>query len=128
MYVANVAPTFALPQLLVDGAPITGATMTAGADVTLIASWPPAAAEDYLWFDPASQTLATRHESLRVSWFATAGAIDVDSSGVAEDDPATTQVSTTWHAPTTPGPVTLWWILRDARGGIATQTIALTVQ
>jgi hypothetical protein len=116
-YVANRNPTL-LPFTL-DRAP-------GGSDVTLRAAWPDDAAESYLYFDPAHQALVDRRESMRVSWFATGGTIDVDASAVGEDDGAT-EVSTTWH---TPGPGTAWvWIvLRDARGGIATQAHIVTLE
>jgi hypothetical protein len=117
-YVANANPTLD-PLVLSD--------VMAGSDVELVASWPAAAAESYLYFDPQSQTLVTRREAMRLSWFATAGSLDVDASAVGEDGGATS-VSTTWHVPATPGAVTIWLVLRDARGGIVTQTIPVTVR
>ena len=117
MYVANQNPTL-LPFALPD--------VAAGETVTLTASWPADAAESYLYYDPESQTLVYRREAMRVSWFATGGEIAVDASAVAEDSDATS-VSTTWRAPATPGPATLWFVLRDSRGGIATETIAVTI-
>ena len=118
MYVANVNPT--LDPVALD-------PVAAGATITLTAGWPAAAAESYLYFDPESQMLVTRRESMLLSWFATGGSLAVDASAVDETDPSTS-VSTTWHAPSTPGPAWLWLVLRDSRGGIATQTIAVTVQ
>jgi hypothetical protein len=118
MYVANVNPT-----LTVD-AP---AAVPAGSEVAITASWPAAAAESYLYFDPDRQVLVMRREAMRVSWYATSGALPVDASAVGETDP-TTQLATTWRAPTTPGPAWLWVVLRDSRGGLATQIIAVTVQ
>jgi hypothetical protein len=116
-YRANQNPTLD-PLVLGDAA--------GGSDVELVASWPAAAVESYLYFDPSSQQLVTRRESMRLSWFATAGAIDVDASAVGEDDD-TLSVSTTWHAPAQPGPATVWLVLRDSRGGIATQAVAITI-
>jgi hypothetical protein len=124
MYVANANPTFDAIVLEIGGAPVS--SIPAGATVTLVASWPPDAAESYLYFDPQSQTLVTRREAMRVSWFATGGTLAVDASAVDEHDDATS-VSTTWHAPTAPGPAWLWLVLRDSRGGIATQTVAITI-
>jgi hypothetical protein len=115
-YVANANPVLH---------PLVVGTVAAGSDVTLTASWDEP--ETYLYYDPQSQTLVTRREAMRLSWFATDGSLPVDATAVGEDDPATS-VSTTWHAPTTTGPAWLWLVLRDSRGGIATQTIAVTVQ
>jgi hypothetical protein len=120
-YVANQNPKL-LPLLL--SAPAD--RVPAGGDVTLTASWPASAVEMFRYFDPQSQTLVTRREAMRVSWFATGGAIDVDASAVSETDDATS-VSTTWHAPAT-GPAWLWIVLRDSRGGIATAEVAITIQ
>jgi hypothetical protein len=116
-YVANQNPT-----LLVAAVP----PVRAFADVALTATWPEEAAETYLYYDQLSQTLVERRESLRVSWFATGGSIDVDATAVGERDPATS-AGTTWHAPGT-GPATLWFVLRDSRGGIATTTIDVAVE
>jgi len=118
MYVANQNPT--LDPIFLSG------PVTAGATVTITASWPPEAVETYLYYDPLAQVLVTRREGMRVSWFATGGELAVDASSVAEDSDATS-VSTTWHVPVTPGPAWLWLVLRDSRGGIATQTVALTI-
>jgi hypothetical protein len=123
MYVANANPT--LLPLAIAGA--TPSDIAAGSDVTLIASWPPEAAESYLYFDPQSQTLVVRREAMRVSWFATGGSLAVDATAVAETGDATA-VATTWHAPATPGPAWLWIVLRDSRGGIATQAVAVVIR
>lgn len=118
MYVANANPTLAV------AAP---SSVAAGESVTLTASWPASAAESYLYFDPQQQALVTRRESMRVSWYATAGSLPVDASAVGEAD-AATSVSTTWRAPAGAGTVWLWFVLRDSRGGIATASAQVTVR
>jgi hypothetical protein len=115
MYVANANPVLH---------PIVVAQAARDADVALTASWD--APESYLYYDPASQTLVTRREAMRVSWFATAGALPVDATAIGEDDPAT-GASTIWHTPATPGTVWLWVVLRDSRGGLATQGISVAI-
>lgn len=110
------------PDLL----PLSLDRVPANSDVTLTASWPPTAAEPYLYFDPASQSLVDRREAMRVSWFATGGTLPVDATAVAESGEAN-EVSTTWHTPAA-GPAHIWIVLRDSRGGIATQTLAITVE
>lgn len=118
-YVANANPML-LPPSIPD-------PIAAGSSVTLTASWPADSVEDYLYFDPQSQTLITRREAMRLSWFASGGALAVDASVVAEGDPAT-MVATTWTAPAAPGPAWVWLVLRDSRGGIAYQTIPVTIR
>ena len=54
---------------------------------------------------------------MRVSWYATAGAFDTETTGRAEDDPATTTPNG-WSAPGAPGVVHVWIVLRDSRGGV----------
>jgi hypothetical protein len=119
MYVANQNPTLNAPSL--------PASVSANSDVPLSISWPDAAAESYLYYDPSSETLITRRESMHVSWFATAGDIAVDASEVAETD-LSTSASTTWHTPSSSGTVYLWFVLRDSRGGIATASTMTVVE
>lgn len=114
-YVANANPVLH---------PLVVGDVTAGSDVTITASWDDP--ETYLYYDPRNQTLVTRREAMRVSWFATGGSLPVDATAVGEDDPATS-VSTTWHAPAAAGPAWLWVVLRDSRGGLATLTASVTV-
>jgi hypothetical protein len=121
-YVANQNPTV-LP-LGLDAAPDA---IGPGAIVTLTASWPDTAVESYLYYDPSRQQLVTRREAMRVSWFATAGELAVDASVANEESTATT-ATTTWRAPTTLGPAWLWIVLRDSRGGTATQIIPIEVR
>jgi hypothetical protein len=116
-YQANVNPTL-LPATVADA--------PANSDVTMTAAWPANAVETYLYFDQGEQVLVVRREAMRVSWYATAGTLPVDASEVGEDDPATS-VSTTWHTPG-PGTAWLWLVLRDSRGGIATQQLEVTVR
>jgi hypothetical protein len=118
MYVANSNPTLAID---------TPADVAIGARVELTASWPSASAESYIYYDPARQALVTRREAMRVSWYASAGALPVDASAVGEDDPATS-VTTTWQAPEQPSTAWLWFVLRDSRGGLAVQSTSVTVR
>ena len=124
-YVANANPSLDPLQLAAGGAAVAADAIPADTDVALTASWP--VVESYLYYDPVSEMLVTRRESMALSWFATAGTLPVDASAVGETDPAQS-ATTTWHAPATPGPAWLWLVLRDSRGGIATQTIAVSVQ
>jgi hypothetical protein len=123
-YVANVAPTIATFEVRDRGVATT--TIAAEADLEVVVGWPATSIESYLYYDQASQTLVDRPETLRASWFATGGELGEDATTFAEGD-APTQLATTWRAPATPGPVYLWVVLRDSRGGIATAAINLAV-
>jgi hypothetical protein len=118
-YVANTNPTIARVLLSTDGSTSVDADRAqvhAGAEVTLLVRWTAASAETYPVFDRVSRVLVDHREALRVSWFATAGALVHDHTGAAEDDPAEV-TQNPWTAPTDPGVVHLWVVLRDSRGG-----------
>lgn len=106
--------------------PFVFASAPASSAVTLTASWPADSVEAYLYYDALGQRLVERREAMRVSWYATAGALDVDASAVGEDDSATS-VSTTWHTPAS-GEAWLWIVLRDSRGGIAWQQTHVIIE
>lgn len=106
--------------------PIELTEVAAGAAVELRASWPASAVETYLYYDQLAQVLVERREAMRVSWFATGGSIDVDATAVGEDEQATSD-SATWHAPAA-GPASIWFVLRDSRGGIAVQHARIDVR
>jgi hypothetical protein len=98
-------------------APAAPGTVGAGQTVTLQTDWSPDSAQTFLVWDVVSLSLVMQTESLRVSWFATAGefAHDATGRGVTETE---TFTQNTWTAPATAGPVHLWIVLRDDRGGI----------
>ena len=71
----------------------------------------------------------TRRESLRVSWFTTAGSFERDRTGRAGDEgeagePPESFTENTWTAPEDARATQLWLVLRDARGGVAFTTLA----
>ncbi len=101
-----------------------GLAVSPGARLMLRAEWPRCSgdapcggAETYLSIDPTTKQIATRRESMVASWYATRGAFDEDRDGTDENDPATNVVNG-WKAPSEPGAVHLWVVLRDARGGV----------
>jgi hypothetical protein len=97
-----------------------------GRRVILEAAWTADSAEPYVKFDPASQTLVGERESLRVSWFSSDGTFDDTTTGRSSGDTATTS-DDGWTAPTQPGPVHIWVVLRDSRGGLDFEAIDVQV-
>jgi hypothetical protein len=83
-------------------------------------------AERYVVFDTTSGGLVDQREGIAVSWFATRGAFDSDATGRAGADTQTTS-DNGWQSPTQPGPVDIWVVLRDDRGGVGWQTYTLDV-
>jgi hypothetical protein len=106
-----------------DAAPIP--SVAPNERVTLEVSWPLCSkeancggAETYLWFDPDERTLKERREGIRVSWFVTAGTLDADRTGRAEDEADSNSSQNGWTAPADVGIVYLWIVVRDDRGGV----------
>jgi hypothetical protein len=123
------------PQPLVDEhAPDDPFVVRAGETLTLRASWPACdatttcgGAESFVQYDLLTRTLVSRRESMRVSWFSTAGSFHDDRTGRAEDDLATS-ADDVWTAPAKAGDLVMWVVLRDSRGGIAWKSFKLTVR
>jgi hypothetical protein len=113
--------------ILIDGAPADGAALTPGPH-RLRVTWQAEAAESYPLFDVVSQTLVQRRESLRVSWYTTGGTLANDRTGPSGSPDASPDASMDgddlalesdngFNAPAS-GPVHLWAVLRDDRGGV----------
>jgi hypothetical protein len=110
-------PLFAAGQTT----PPPPASVPAGQFVTLQASWTDDSAESFLVYDITSHELAPQRESLRLSWFATAGVFQHDRSGRSGEEIdmfGQNFTQNVWTAPLTPGLVHLWLVLRDSRGGV----------
>jgi hypothetical protein len=115
-YVPNANPHLQPIAVTVGGTSVALDTIPTGARVRLEASWPAVDAETYAYFDPASSTVRSKREAMRVAWHATAGILDAESTERAEDDSATT-TDNVWTAPAA-GSGTLWLALSDSRGGV----------
>ncbi|MBX3221191.1 MAG: hypothetical protein KF795_11780 [Labilithrix sp.] len=126
-YVANANPELEPLEATLGGAPVALDAIPAGATVTLRASWPAEAAERYVVYDLASRAVVERRETMRVSWFATAGTFESDRTGRAEDE-LETSTTNTWTAPRAAGSAHLFVVLRDARGGVAFASHALVIR
>lgn len=84
-------------------------------------------AERYARFEPSSRTIVVEREAMRVAWHATRGRFATERSGRGAEDRAPYAVSR-WVAPEEPGPVTVWMVLRDARGGVGWAERAIAVE
>jgi hypothetical protein len=117
-YVPNANPIIA--SLTADIAGVTAdlGAIHPNARVHLQVGWPPASAETYAYYDAALDSVVWKREAMSVAWYASAGAIDRESTVRAADDPATTS-DDDWIAPPGPGAFRLWIVLRDDRGGVA---------
>lgn len=112
------------------------AVLSPGERLTLRASWLEcpsepagncAGAESYVWFDPETRAITTRRESIRISWFASAGKFTSERSGRDESE-LQTDSENTWTAPAVAGQIRLWAVIRDDRGGQSWQAYRVEVR
>jgi hypothetical protein len=101
-----------VPPVSVGGAPFP---VAAGRTVALTANWPVESVENYPAWDVLKRTLVYHNEAIRVSWYATAGSFEHDITGRGESE-SETFTNNTWK-PVGPGPVHMWIVLHDSRGG-----------
>jgi hypothetical protein len=124
-YKQNQNPSLlALAAAIGGGAPLGFSTDTpsvvqvpVNALVSFTAAWPPESVESYPVYDLTTLTLVQHRESMRVSWFATAGSFAHDHTGRDENEMETT-AENDWTAPSGAQTVHLWLVLRDSRGGV----------
>jgi hypothetical protein len=89
--------------------------LTVGQSVLLTASWPAESVENYPAPNVLVHELRYINESMRVSWYVTAGSFKHDITGRSEAE-SETFTENTWK-PSEPGLVHLWVVLHDSRGG-----------
>jgi hypothetical protein len=126
-YEPNENPVLEPLTSVVEGSSVGLDAIPRGAKVTFRASWPEDSAERYVVYDLATRSLVERRETMRVSWFATAGSFESDRTGRAEDEVATF-TENQWTAPSEARTVHLYVVLRDARGGVAFATHTVTTR
>ena len=121
------------PQLLpvtatlgASGAAVDLAALPASTAITLQASWDPSSAETYAYYDPTTQSVTTQREAMQVAWYASAGALTTGTTGRSSSDMATI-TSVAFTTPATAGPLHLWIVLRDSRGGVDFTEVNATV-
>ena len=81
-------------------------------------NWPEASAETYVHYDPTTTLVVDVRETMRVSWFTSAGAFEHDRTGRTAQE-RETFTENAWNAPSAAGNVELYVVLRDDRGGVA---------
>jgi hypothetical protein len=122
-YKRNTNPRLAPIEARLEGGGVVALdAVPRGARVTLRAAWRPDDAESYVLFDIVNQAIVTHRESLRVSWFTTAGSFERDRSGRGEDE-LESFTENTWTAPDDARRSHLSFVLRDSRGGTSFATL-----
>jgi len=84
-------------------------------EVRLRVTWPAEDAEPFVVHDPRESVLRDVTESLRVSWFSTAGTFASDRTSPAGGEPS---ADNTFFPPNSPQGIHVWAVLRDSRGGM----------
>ena len=126
-YTSNANPELLPLEARIGDAPAALDAIPRGARVTFRAAWPDASAEPYVALDIATQTLVDHRETMRVSWFATAGTFESDRTGRTGDDRAVF-TDNPWTAPSEARTSHVFVVLRDDRGGVSWSTQAITTR
>lgn len=111
-YVSNRNPG-AVDFGVEDGPAAPSEDTPEGSALTLKLLLDPDAAEPFLFFRPADQTLRETREMLRVSWFSSLGRFAESTTAAA----GMNEIRNTWHPPVGFESALLWAVLRDSRGG-----------
>jgi hypothetical protein len=124
----SIDPTMPMPVTVAASERVTlhAAWIDCGADVDALPTSGCPGAEPYLVYDSVMLALIEAREAIRLSWYATAGELDVDRTGVIATD-TTTSSSNVWTAPSTVGAASLWVVVRDDRGGTGWSRIDVTI-
>ena len=120
------------PQSGTTGSPIP---VTKGQTISLMANWPADSVESFPAWDVLNLVLVKHTEAMRVSWYATSGSFEHDTTGVGGTATETFDADNeTWNptgadatapqtftdnswTPDAPGLVHMWLVLHDSRGG-----------
>jgi hypothetical protein len=83
--------------------------------------------EPYVELDPVQRSIVLHREAMRVSWFGTDGSFDHDRTGRTEEEARDAFSENDWVAPGARGPVHMWIVLRDDRGGVGWTELVVDV-
>jgi hypothetical protein len=122
-YVPNRNPFASTLWAEKDGARIPLSALPTDSAVTLKLGTVDGAQESFVRFDVQRHALTVSQEALRVSWLSAQGKFSVAATSVLD---GVGQVE--WQAPSMPGAVLLWTVLRDSRGGVSVQSYSIEVR
>jgi hypothetical protein len=83
--------------------------------------------EPYVELDPVQRDIISHREAMRVSWFGTDGSFDHDRTGRTEEEAGDAFSENDWVAGGAKGPVHMWVVLRDDRGGVGWTELSVDV-
>ena len=75
-------------------------------------------AEPYVWYNREKEHVEARREGVSVAWYASRGHFEHEQTGLDEGQAESRNFTENrYFAGKNPGPVTLWLVIRDTRGG-----------
>lgn len=126
-YVPNTNPALTPVTVELDGETQALDALPRDRELILTVGWSDSSREPYVVYDSDAVTLVERDESLRVSWFVTAGELTYDYTGSAGSE-RKLQTTNRWRSPDYETTVFLWVVLRDDRGGVSWGGYELSVR
>jgi hypothetical protein len=120
-YVTNRNPDFLAIELA-----NARTTVAPGESIEVVGRYAPASRERYVVYEPKSQTVQDRVETLKLSWFTTRGSFSSDAT--AASSTSEEEMRTVYTAPNDPGVTHLYGVLRDERGGVSYLALDLEVR
>jgi len=84
--------------------------------------------EPYVYLDLIQRSMVDRRESMRASWFASAGTFAHDRGGRSEKEADLPYSDNDWTAPSEATDVLFWVVLRDDRGGVGYKSFHARVE
>ena len=112
-YQPNVNPEIA--DITINGASSSEVHAHSGDRLAIHIAWPETSAERFITFDFVSRTIVERKESLHVSWLTTSGTFSHSRTDAPDNELVVVSNAT------------LYFVLRDDRGGTAFRTVRVTV-
>jgi hypothetical protein len=126
LYVPNQNPHEPILERMTSGGWQSLDAATAGESVLLRVRWDAESREKYVYLPPDGTALEDRVEAMSVSWFSSGGSFAEAVTGRTEQDPRN-DTTNSFVAPGA-GPLTIWIVLRDSRGGSAFLTQSVQVE
>ena len=113
------------PTLLLQNESLSFEDIAVEDEVIFLLRWTEEDIETFPIFEVENRELRDEQETLSVSWFATGGSFQTDTSTAPEGEVETTNL---WKAPQEAGSYTIYAVLRDSRGGVSWASQELNVQ
>lgn len=126
-YIPNRNPTIAALEILDGDDAISALRIPTNRTLRLRLLIPLESREIFLRFDVSRQSLVSDPEVLRVSWLSAQGELAQSQTMARDGDNRFLYAETSWTSPSSAGSALLWTVLRDSRGGVLPQSLAVEI-